>query len=536
MHFSRRVSHPEPNAIALAVQKRRAQGQTLVNISDSNPTRHGLGKGNSPYQANPRGSLEARRALAKYLSARDSREVNPDNLYLLSSTSQGYSWLMKLLCDFGEAVLSPTPGYPLIETLAKLENVQVKPYSYAWLGRKWELDPLSLKTSEDFAGEQGLRLSRSFSRVSGTMLDEGLPGRGLGGSMSGTVKVQVSDERLSGWSLRSSGTVAGQVSGGDLSRRGSGGSLPGRGSDGRLPGTRVSRSLIGRGLDRDSISNPSKSAGCPVTQAFDRDSVSSPSDSADSPVTQVLGCDSSSALSDSAGTPVARALIVINPSNPTGAYLDSYERKTLLEYCTRQGLPLIADEVFYDFPLPSAPSSRARLAGCPQNLTFALDGLSKSLSAPGYKIAWLEVSGPDALVAEAKTRLDIIADAYLPFSEILAGQLPGFLEEIPGQVALTRERCADNLEILQDLVAADSSSPVTVLEPQGGWNVLLRFPSHVDEDELVKQLLDEQGIYLQPGYFFDLPFNGAISLSLLLKPDSFRENAAKVLRSINALS
>lgn len=520
MHFSRRVSHPEPNAIALAVQKRRAQGQTLVNMSDSNPTRHGLGKGNSPYQANPRGSLEARRALAKYLSARDSREVNPDNLYLLSSTSQGYSWLMKLLCDFGEAVLSPTPGYPLIETLAKLENVQVTPYSYAWLGRKWELDPLSLKASEGFAGEQGRRSSRSLSRVSGTVagqiFDERLSGRGSDGSMSGTVKVQVSDERLSGWSLRSSGTVAGQVSDERLPGRGSDGNLRGRGSDGRLPGRRVSRSSIGRALDRDSVSSPSDSAGSPVTQALD--------------------CDSSSALSDSTGSPLARALIVINPSNPTGAYLDSYERKTLLEYCARKGLPLIADEVFYDFPLPTARASRARLAGCPQNLTFALDGLSKSLSAPGYKIAWLEVSGPDALVAEAKTRLDIIADAYLPFSEILAGQLPGFLEEIPRQVALTRGRCAANLEVLQDLVAADSSSPVTVLEPQGGWNVLLRFPSHVDEEELVKQLLDEQGIYLQPGYFFDLPFNGAISLSLLLEPDSFRENAAKVLRSINALS
>ncbi|WP_296762049.1 pyridoxal phosphate-dependent aminotransferase [Varibaculum sp.] len=229
-------------------------------------------------------------------------------------------------------------------------------------------------------------------------------------------------------------------------------------------------------------------------------------------------------------------MIVINPSNPTGAYLDSYERKTLLNYCNKYALPLIADEVFYDFPLPAAPSSRARLAGCPQNLTFALDGLSKSLSAPGYKIAWLEVSGPDALVAEAKTRLDIIADAYLPFSEILAEQLPGFLQEIPRQVALTRGRCAANLEVLKGLVAADSISPVTVLEPQGGWNVLLRFPSHVDEEELVKQLLDEQGIYLQPGYFFDLPFNGVINLSLLLEPDYFRENALKVLRTINALS
>ena len=192
--------------------------------------------------------------------------------------------------------------------------------------------------------------------------------------------------------------------------------------------------------------------------------------------------------------------------------------------------------MFYDFPLPAAPESCARLAGCPEILTFALDGLSKNLCAPGAKVAWLEVSGPEALVEEAKVRLDIIADAFLPFSDILAAQLPDFLEEIPSQSARTRERCAANLATLQDLVEEDPASPVAVLEPQGGWNVLLRFPSHIDEDGLVEKLLNDFGIYCQPGYFFDLPFSGTISLSLLLQPDSFRESAAKVLRTIATLS
>ena len=129
MHFSQRVSLSQPNAITLAAGKLRAQGLKLVNISDSNPTRHGLGEAGAPYQADQRGPREARRALADFLSQRDGRSVNPDNLYLLSSTSQGYSWLMKLLCDPGEAVLAPTPGYPLIEALANLENVQVASYS-----------------------------------------------------------------------------------------------------------------------------------------------------------------------------------------------------------------------------------------------------------------------------------------------------------------------------------------------------------------------------------------------------------------------
>ncbi len=384
MHFSQRVSLSQPNAITVAAGKRHAHGQKLVNISDSNPTRHGLGEAGTPYQADPRGQCEARRALADFLSQRDGRCVNPDNLYLLSSTSQGYSWLMKLLCDPGEAVLAPTPGYPLIEALANLENVQVASYSFAWLGRNWELDPLSLPA-----------------------------------------------------------------------------------------------------------------AGVP---------------------------------------PRPRALVVINPGNPTGAYLDRGERKRVQEYCAANNLPLISDEVFYDFPLATAPESRARLAGCPEILTFALDGLSKNLCAPGFKIAWLEVSGPEVLVEEAKARLDIIADEFLPFSDILAAHLPGFLEKISQQLAQTRGRCAANLATLKDLVGEDPASPVTVMAPQGGWNVLLRFPAHIDEDELVEKLLNDFGIYCQPGYFFDLPFSGTISLSLLLEADSFRENAAKVLRTIAALS
>ena len=384
MHFSQRVSLSEPNAITLAAGKLRAQGQKLINISDSNPTRHGLGEVGTLYQADPRGPREARRVLAGFLSHRDGRSVNPDNLYLLSSTSQGYSWLLKLLCDPGEAVLAPTPGYPLIEALANLENVQVASYSFAWLGRKWELDPLSL------------------------------PAAGV--------------------------------------------------------------------------------------------------------------------------SPRPRALVVINPGNPTGAYLDRGERERVQEYCAEKNLPLIADEVFYDFPLPAAPESCARLAGSTEILTFALDGLSKNLCAPGAKVAWLEVSGPEALVEEAKVRLDIIADAFLPFSDILAAHLPGFLEKIPRQLEETRGRCAANLAALQDLVGEDPTSTVTVMQPQGGWNVLLRFPSHIDEDELVENLLKDYGIYCQPGYFFDLPFSGTISLSLLLQPDSFRKNAAKVLRTIATLS
>ena len=69
----------------------------------------------------------ARELLAEFVSARDNRPVDPDRLYLVSSSSQAYAWLTKLLCDPGDALLAPRPGYPLVESLAALESVAISP-------------------------------------------------------------------------------------------------------------------------------------------------------------------------------------------------------------------------------------------------------------------------------------------------------------------------------------------------------------------------------------------------------------------------
>ncbi len=392
MHFSHRTGSDRPNRIALAESEARAHGLKLGRLNDSNPTRFGLAPAFLPqvYEAEPRGPRKARQALAEFLTRRQSLygkdrgiAVDPDNLYLLSSTSQAYSWLMKLLCDPGDAILEPRPGYPLIESIAGLECVRTIPYRLAYDG-SWVLDLATVR--------------------------EGL-----------------------------------------------------------------------EGPESDRI----------------------------------------------------RALVLINPNNPTGSYIHPEERQSLLELCQRHGVAIIADEVFFDYPLDPLPG-RARLAGEDRMLTFALDGFSKSLAAPHAKVGWIQVSGPADQVAEAKRRLDMIADDYLPMSLLITRDMEAMLSDIPSQTSRVGERVRGNLEILRQALNQKESC-VSLLRPEGGWNVLLRFPQVIDEEELILRLIGSYGLTGQPGYFFDMPGNGYLALSLLPESLGFRRNVNAVVSAVEKI-
>ena len=84
------------------------------------------------------GLAVAREAVAADYARRGSR-VDPAQVVLSASSSEAYSWLFKLLCNPGEAVLVPQPSYPLFEHLTRLEAVQAIPYHLRYHGR-WEID------------------------------------------------------------------------------------------------------------------------------------------------------------------------------------------------------------------------------------------------------------------------------------------------------------------------------------------------------------------------------------------------------------
>src|SRR5205085_8251136 len=116
-----------------------------------------------------------------------------------------------------------------------------------------------------------------------------------------------------------------------------------------------------------------------------------------------------------------RAVLVVNPNNPTGSYVKKSEQDAI----ARVGLPIVSDEVFHPFAFGDAAPSFVR----DDVLTFTLGGLSKSAGLPHYKVGWIRVSGPgkDAAI----NALELIADNFLSVATPVQVALPELLAIAP---------------------------------------------------------------------------------------------------------
>lgn len=374
--FSSRLPWPvSDNALSRLRAERHAAGLSVLDFSESNPTRVDLPRGerllaalsdrrNLLYEPDPRGLRRARETIAASCVAR-GRPIGGSELFLCASTSEAYGWIFKLLCDPGDAILIPRPGYPLFDYLARLESVELIPYRLEY-------------------------------------------------------------RHPAGWKV-----------------------------------------------DLDSIA-------------------------------------------DALGRGRVRAMVLINPNNPTGSYISSAERERIVELCVRHGCAIVADEVFFDFPVEGFGSSS--FMGEDRVLTFALDGLSKLAGLPQLKLGWIALSGPAAELAEAAGRLEIVADSYLSASTPTMNALGAILEEAASFRATLVARARSNLERLRSALEYPSS-PHRVLRCQGGWTALIESPRFESEEALALGLLSEAGIWTQPGYFFDMEREAFFSASLILPPD-----------------
>jgi aspartate/methionine/tyrosine aminotransferase len=167
MFSSRTEWKLEPNRFTLAHREMLRAGREILDLTISNPTRVGIeydpaaildalrNPKSLDYDPQPKGLRSAREAVAEYYAGVSHRlktatggaathDVDPESLILNTSTSEGYSYVFRLLCNPGDEVLVPKPSYPLFDFLADLQDVKLVGYPLIY-DHGWQIDWQSLE-------------------------------------------------------------------------------------------------------------------------------------------------------------------------------------------------------------------------------------------------------------------------------------------------------------------------------------------------------------------------------------------------------
>jgi len=381
--FARRTNwRQETNSLNKVLEELGRQHIPVMDLTASNPTSCGFvypqgmlsvfnSLENLLYQPDACGVSNAREAVAKYYT-HQKISLSPRDIVLTASTSEAYSFLMRLLVNPGEKVLIPSPSYPLFQFLLEINDVNFDYYPLSYDGQ-WHLD----------------------------------------------------------------------------------------------------------------------------CQALERLMESGP-----------------------------KAIILVNPNNPTGSYMSRSELNFLNELCCKHQVSIISDEVFFEYPI--APSDAVSCAGNQTALTFVLGGLSKTLGLPQMKCSWIIASGPQGVLQESLARLEIIADTYLSVNTPVQNALGVWLEQAPEFQKQIMTRVKENLQWL----SGHLNDHTELLTLQGGWYATLRIPAVKSEEEWVLEFLKEDTVLVYPGYFFDFEREAYIVLSLLPTACVFQEAAGRILKRL----
>ncbi len=224
-----------------------------------------------------------------------------------------------------------------------------------------------------------------------------------------------------------------------------------------------------------------------------------------------------------------RAIVLVTPNNPTGSFLKKDELARLASY----GLPLISDEVFSDFALGPDPRRARSVLETDAVLVFALGGLSKQAALPQLKLAWTCVSGPAEQVAQALSRLELVADTFLSPNTPVQLALPHILAARAPVTGALNARIRRNFAQLQRAFRDSAAHPLFL---EGGWYAVLRLPALHTETDWVLTLLEADGVLTQPGFFYDFSDGPQLVLSLITEEQPFALGVHRIAERVRVVS
>ncbi|HTZ22904.1 MAG TPA: pyridoxal phosphate-dependent aminotransferase [Streptosporangiaceae bacterium] len=217
-------------------------------------------------------------------------------------------------------------------------------------------------------------------------------------------------------------------------------------------------------------------------------------------------------------TPRTRALVIINPNNPTGAVYSKDTLLGLLDLARRHGLLVLADEI-YDQILYSGAVHECAAALAPDLLVLTLGGLSKTYRLAGFRSGWLVVSGPRDEAAEYLEGLELLANMRM------CPNVPAQYAIVPAlggkqSIAPLLEPGGRLREQRDHAWAAMNAIPgVDCVKPAGALYLFPRLDPDVhkiaDDERMCIDLLEQQYLLLTHGTGFNLATTDHLRLVFL---------------------
>lgn len=223
-----------------------------------------------------------------------------------------------------------------------------------------------------------------------------------------------------------------------------------------------------------------------------------------------------------------RAIVIINPNNPTGTVIPDTVTRSLISIAERHKLLIIADEVYRELCFGASPTPISVLAAETDASAITLESLSKTHLIPGWRVGWMRFSNPQGMMELVKA-IHLLASGRLcsptPGQYAVRPALEGdrnFIENFRNEIRSRRDTVVRLIE---------NTAGLSCAKPQAAFYVMVKVddPLKRSDEQYVFALLDETGVLTVPGSGFGLePEEGYFRLVYLPDRDTLEDVFARI--------
>ena len=219
-------------------------------------------------------------------------------------------------------------------------------------------------------------------------------------------------------------------------------------------------------------------------------------------------------------TPRTKAIIINNPSNPTGSVFDEATVRGLVELARKHDLWLISDEVYEDLIFAGEHIPAARFDS---ERVITISGVSKSYAMTGWRIGWA-ITNPELVALCGKIQEALVSCPPAPSQAAAEAAVRGpqeMVEEM--RVAYQRRR-----DLVRDIFLPLGMLPAV---PEGAFYALVDLrAAGIPSRDLSRMLLEEEKVAAAPGSTFGDVAEGMLRISLATADDDLREGSERIVR------